>query len=80
MAEEAILATQQKFVDDIKKASEDGKLTKEEATQALEMAKEYFMSHITSISKEVIALLFDNFNEWLEDLIEAKLGQIKTLR
>lgn len=80
VAEEAILATQQKFVDDIKKASEDGKLTKEEAIQALEMAKAYFMSHITSTSKEVIAQLFDNLNEWLEDLIEAKLGQIKTLR
>jgi len=80
VADDAIAATQQKFVDDIKKAREDGKLTKEEAAQALEMAKQYFMSHIKSSSKSILRQLFPNFEQWLGDFIEAKIGQEKRFR
>ena len=77
VADDAIAATQQKFVDDIKKAREDGKLTKEEAAQALEMAKQYFISHIKGSSKSILQQLFPNFEQWLGDFIEAKIGQEK---
>ena len=77
VAEEAVLATQQKFVDDIKKAREDGKLTREEALQALQMAKQYFISHLSGSSKEILFNLYENFDQWLEDFLEAKLGYIK---
>ena len=77
VADDAIAATQQKFVDDIKKAREDGKLTKEEAAQALEMAKQYFISHIKGSSKSILQQLFPNFEQWLTDFIEAKIGQEK---
>jgi len=77
VADDAIAATQQKFVDDIKKAREDGKLTKEEAAQALEMAKQYFISHIRESSKSILQQLFTNFEQWLTDFIEAKIGQEK---
>jgi len=77
VAEEAVLATQQKFVDDIKKAREDGKLTQEEALQALQMAKQYFISHLSGSSKEILFNLYENFDQWLEDFLEAKLGYIK---
>ena len=77
VADQAILATQQKFVDNIKKAREDGKLTKEEAKEAMDMAISYFKTHITDESLKILEELYIDVDKWLEDFLEAKLGQLK---
>jgi len=77
VADQAILATQQKFVDNIKKAREDGKLTKEEAKEAMDMAISYFKTHITDENLKILEKLYIDVDKWLEDFLEAKLGQLK---
>ena len=74
---DAILYTQQTLVDKLKEAAEDGKLTKEEAAQALAEAKAYFIAHLSTRSKNILAEALGPINEWLESFLEAKLGEYK---
>ena len=74
---DAIVSTQQKFVDDLKAASEDGKLTKEEAAEALAAARLYFNNHISSRSKDVLKEGLGPIHEWLDSFLEARLGEYK---
>lgn len=74
---DAILYTQQTLVDKLKEAAEDGKLTKEEAAQALAEAKDYFIAHLSTRSKNILAEALGPINEWLESFLEAKLGEYK---
>jgi|LSQX01.2.fsa_nt_gb hypothetical protein len=74
---DAILATRQKFVDDLKAASEDGKLTKEEAAEALATARLYFNNHISRRSKDVLKERLGSIHEWLDNFLEARLGEYK---
>jgi hypothetical protein len=77
VAIDAIRATNQVFVDEIKAKSADGKLTKEEAKEAMSIAKNYFLTHLTANSKSVLEGALGPINEWLESFLEAKLGQTK---
>ena len=77
VATDAIKATNQVFVDAVKERAEDGKLTKEEAQEAMRLAKEYFLGHITSHSKSILEAAIGPINEWLEGFLEAKLAQQK---
>ncbi len=77
VAVDAIRATNQVFTDALKERSEDGKLTKEEAQEAMIMAKEYFVSHITANSKSILEVALGPINEWLEGFLEAKVAQGK---
>ncbi len=74
---DAIVATQQKLVDDLKAAAEDGKLTKEEAAQAMTAAKYYFVTHLSSRSKDILRKALGPINNWLDTFLEAKLGEYK---
>ncbi len=74
---DAILYTQQTLVDKLKEAAEDGKLTKEEAAQALAEAKAYFITHLSARSKDVLAEALGPINDWLDSFLEAKLGEYK---
>jgi len=75
---EAVKATQQVFVNEIKEKSEDGKLTKEEAKQAMKIAKEYFMSHISKHSLKILQAAIGPIEDWLESFLEAKVYDLKT--
>jgi len=77
VARDGILATQQKLVDDLKAKSADGKLTKEEAREALTEAKIYFVNHISTESKRVLIEALGPMKNWLDDFLEAKLGELK---
>ena len=77
VARDAVLATQQKLVDDLKAKAEDGKLTKEEAREALTEAKIYFINHISDSSRQVLVEALGPMKDWLDDFLEAKLGEIK---
>lgn len=74
---DAIYSTNQLFVENIKKASADGKLTKEEALEAMSMAQQYFYNHISNQSLDILTLALGPIGLWLKDFIEAKLAEIK---
>jgi uncharacterized protein (UPF0371 family) len=77
VARDAVTATSQKLTDDLKAKAEDGKLTKEEARQALAEAKTYFLTHISNDSAQILESALGPFKDWLDDFIEAKVGETK---
>ncbi len=77
VATDAIRATNQVLVDALKDQAADGKLTKEEAATAMNMAKTYFLSHITAGSKQVLEAALGPVGDWLESFLEAKLAAEK---
>ena len=76
-AKEAITATAQTFVDDLKAAREDGKLTEEEARQAMAKAKLYFMSRIPKDTLSILEATLGPVQDWLEGYLEAQIGEEK---
>lgn len=74
---EALAATQQLLVDDLKAASEDGKLTKDEAKQVMQHAIAYWREHIGVDALAVLQAAYGPIEQWLESYLEAKLGMAK---
>lgn len=80
VAKDAILYTQQTLVEELKEKSEDGKLTKEEAKEALETAKEYFYDNVSDSTLDLVSSLIGPAEDWLEEFLEAKLGESKEMK
>ena len=78
VAYDAIDATNQVLVDGLKRASEDKKLTKEEAADAMRTAMEYFMTHLTPGALQILQAAYGPIEAWLADYLEAKLAQTKS--
>jgi uncharacterized protein YnzC (UPF0291/DUF896 family) len=74
---DAVRATNQVLVDELKEKSKDGKLTEGEAKEAMGVAKDYFLEHITSGSLEILEASLGPVRDWLEGFIEAKLSAEK---
>ncbi len=77
VATDAIRATNQVFVDALKSRSTDGKLTREEARQAMEKAKTYFAGHLTAGSLSVLEAALGPVSKWLEGFLEARIAREK---
>lgn len=79
VARDAILATQQTFVEHVKARADDGKLSADEAREALDRAVRYFASHISVASAQTLENVIGSgsLSEWVRDFIEAKLGDQK---
>ncbi len=77
VARAAITATAQTYVDDIKAKREDGKLTLDEAQQAMRRAQQYFMERIPHDSLAVLEAALGPVQEWLEGYLEAQVGAEK---
>ena len=77
VAVDAVQATNQVLVDGLREASEDGKLTKEEAQAAMRMAAEYLQSHLTPGALQILQAAYGPIEEWIEAYLEAKLAQQK---
>lgn len=73
----AVRATGQVLVDELKAKSEDGKLTKEEAKEALETANNYFLSAISKDSLNILTAALGPIEDWLSQLLEAKVAEVK---
>lgn len=78
VAVDAVQATNQVLVDGLREASEDGKLTKEEAQAAMRMAVEYLQSHLTPGALQILQAAYGPIEEWIEAYLEAKLAQQKS--
>lgn len=74
---DAVRATNQVLVDELKEKSEDGKLTEDEAKEAMGIAKNYFVEHMTLGSLEILEASLGPVREWLEGFLEAKLSAEK---
>jgi hypothetical protein len=74
---DAVRATNQVLVDELKEKSKDGKLTEDEAKEAMGVAKDYFLAHITSGSLKILEASLGPVREWLEGFLEAKLSAEK---
>lgn len=77
VAQDAVRATNQVLVDDLRDKSADGKLTRDEAREAMRTAQGYFLAHITGGSKQVLEAALGPVHEWLEGFIEARLAAEK---
>lgn len=77
VARDAVMATQQQFVDELKQARKDGKLTSEEKAEAARKAQLYFMTHLSSGSVEVLEAAVGPVEQWLTGLLEAKVAEQK---
>lgn len=74
---DAVAATQQTFVDDIKAASEDGTLTPSEQAVAMSKAIDYFRGHITPGALQVLQAAYGPIDQWLREYLEARLVEHK---
>ena len=77
VAIDALRETYELFVKDIKAAKEDGKLTQDEAQQAIENAKDYFLTHISERSLGIVEAAIGPLEQWLQSYLEAKLAGLK---
>jgi len=77
VAIDALRETYELFVKDIKAAKEDGKLTQDEAQQAIDNAKDYFLTHISERSLGIVEAAIGPLEQWLQSYLEAKLAGLK---
>lgn len=77
VAKNAVMAVKQALVDDLKKAAEDGKLTDQEKQAALNKAKNIFMATISKNSLGILEAAIGPVQNWLDQLLEAKLAEFK---
>ena len=74
---DAVAATQQMLVDDLKAASEDGTLTPSEQAVAMDKAIDYFRGHITPGALQVLQAAYGPIDQWLREYLEARLVEHK---
>lgn len=77
VAKNAVMAVKQTLVDDLKKAAEDGQLTDQEKQAALNKAKSIFMTTISENSLGILEAAIGPVQNWLDQLLEAKLAEFK---
>ncbi len=74
---DAVCATHQVFVDALKRTCADGKLSKEDAASAMQIAVDYFKTHISSTSARILGGPAELADKWIREFLEAKLAQMK---
>lgn len=76
-AANAVKTVQQTLVDNFREAAEDGKLTDEEKQLALETAKEAFLNSISVGALDTLKAAVGPVEDWLTELLEAKVLELK---
>jgi hypothetical protein len=74
---DAIYATNQVLVDALRRTSANGKLSKEDAANAMRFAVDYFKTHISSTSARILGGPAELADTWIREFLEAKLAQMK---
>jgi predicted transcriptional regulator len=73
---DAVLATKQQLVDDLKAAHEDGALTEEEKLLAFTTAKNTFLNMVGEYGLNELKTVIGNVDTWLETMIEAWVSRL----
>lgn len=74
---DAVRATSQTYVDELKKAREDGKITDEEARQAQELAWQYFKAQMGAVALAELEAIVGDLTAWFAAEVEAAVGTLK---
>lgn len=74
---QAVLYTNQTFVEALKERAQDGRLTMSEADRAGRLALSYFSRHMSKQSLQVLTAAFGPVDQWARERIEAELGAQK---
>src|SRR5690606_21291288 len=74
---DAVRATGQTYVDELKRARGDGETIDEEARQARELAWQYFKAQMGAVALEELEQIVGDLSEWFRSEVEAALGHIK---
>lgn len=74
MVLDVVQATNQKFVDELKK---NGEFTEEAAAAAFQMSKETALTMLTTDAAEIIAQVYGDVSIYIDTLIEATVKQLK---
>ncbi len=77
VAKNTVMSVQQTFVNDLKEKRKDGKLSKQEAIQALEKAKNIFIKNLSKDTIQVIESSIGPIQNYARNLLEAKLKEMK---
>ena len=77
VAQDAVRKTSETFTKSLKEANEDGKLTQDEARKAMEQAKNYIKNNTSNYALEIVKNNIGSLEYYLEDLLEAKLDEMK---
>lgn len=75
VARDAIRATNQVFVDDIK--DREGKLSPDQIQEAMQKSVSYFTDHMFQHSKDILQWGFGPIEEWITGYIEARIPEVK---
>lgn len=73
----AVKATNQILVDELKEAHADGELTEEERQKALKTAKAIFMDSMSKGALQTLQSAVGPLEKWLTSLIETKVAEVK---
>lgn len=76
-ARNAVQATAQTYVDDLKAAREDGKITNEEAAEARRRALQQFKTQMGDIGLSELEAVVGDVTEWFESYLEAVVNDLK---
>jgi len=74
---DAVRATAQTYVDGLKKAREDGKITEEEARQARGIAWQHFKAQMGAVALAELEQIVSDLTEWFASELEAAVGALK---
>ena len=74
VAFDAVNAVNQIFTEKAKELSQDGKLTKDDAREAMRLALDYCKTHISPWALSVLQAAYGPIDEWLKGLLEAKVA------
>lgn len=72
----AVITAETTTVAELKKANEDGKLTKEDGEKVFAAVKDKVVSQVSDDTKTAMSAVIGNFDSYVEDLIHAQLAQI----
>ena len=72
----AVITAETTTVAQIKKANEDGKLTKEDGEKVFAEVKDKVLAQVTDDTKSAMTTVIGNFDSYVEDLIHSQLAQI----
>ena len=72
----AVITAETTTVAELKKANEDGKLTKEDGEYVFNAVKEKVVTQVSDDTKSAMSTVIGDFDSYVEDLIHAQLAQI----
>lgn len=72
----AVISAETTMVAELKKANDDGKLTKADGEMVFKTVKDKVVSQVSEDTKSALGIVIGDFDSYVEDLIQSQLAQI----